>query len=81
MNRPGQLAPSIVRLQRAARALQEQWAETRNQWDDQAARDFEARHLEPILPMLRRVAAATAEIEALFHRAADECSEPPGQDS
>lgn len=68
MDRPGELASSLQRLKRATRDLQEQWAVTKRSWTDQTARDFEAQHLEPILPQLRLVLAASAELEELFRQ-------------
>lgn len=66
---PADLASSALQLQRATRALQEAWAETRLEWSDATAADFERIYLEPLLPQLRLVLAAVAEMDELFHQA------------
>lgn len=68
-NTPGDLASTALQLQRATRALQEAWAETRLEWHDSTAADFERIYLEPLLPQLRLVLAAVAEMDELFHQA------------
>ncbi len=75
MNRPGNLIGGIQRLKRATAELQRQWHETRQQWNDQAAKDFEATHLEPLLPTLRRVMSATGELDEMYRKAIQACQD------
>ncbi len=75
MERPGNLLSGLQRLKRATRDLQACWEETRETWDDQAARDFQQQHLEPILPALRLVMAATSELDDIFRRAIRDCDD------
>lgn len=72
MDRPGELASSLQRLKRATRDLQDHWAAAKRSWRDQTARDFESQYLEPILPQLRLVLAASAELEELFRQVRQE---------
>jgi hypothetical protein len=76
MSRPGELMTGLQHLKRATGELQRQWAETRELWDDQTARLFERQHLESMLPALRLVIAATAEIDELYRHAIQECQDP-----
>jgi len=71
-------SPKIVidgpqRLKRATRDLQEAWAKTKEHWNDQTARDFEAQHLETILPTIRYVLGETNEHNELFRKAIETC--------
>jgi hypothetical protein len=75
MNRPGDLIGGIQRLKRATAELQRQWDVTRGQWQDQAARDFEAQYLETLMPTLRLVWSATGELEEQFRKAIQACQD------
>jgi hypothetical protein len=75
MGRPGQLQDGMQRLKKATAELQRHWAETRLAWDDQSARNFEAEHLEPLLPTLRLVLSATGELDDFFRKAVAECQD------
>lgn len=66
MSRPGELSSSLQRLKRATSKLQDQWSETKVGWNDETARQFESQYLEPILPELRLLLAASAELEDMF---------------
>jgi uncharacterized protein YukE len=63
MSRPADLSAALQRLKRATRELQDSWSETRQEWNDQASRDFEDQYLEPIMPQLRLLLAASTEFE------------------
>jgi hypothetical protein len=73
MNRPGDLLSGMQRLKRATAELQRRWTETRQDWNDQTARDFEAECLEPLLPTLRLVLAATSELDEVYRKAVASC--------
>ncbi|MCA9151472.1 MAG: hypothetical protein KDA92_19300 [Planctomycetales bacterium] len=76
MSRPGHLHIGVQQLQHATRELQRMWAETRRQWNDQTARDFEAKHLESMLPALRLILAATSETEEQYRQAVHDSEDP-----
>ena len=63
MTRHADLSSPLQRLKRATRELQESWTEVKQDWNDQTARDFEDQYLEPILPQLRLLLAASADFE------------------
>jgi hypothetical protein len=75
MERPGELISGMQRLKRATRDLQTAWTETQAVWNDAASRDFQQRYLDPILPTLRRVLAATSEMDDTYRRAIAECTD------
>lgn len=76
MSRPGELLSGMQRLKRATSDLQRQWTETRSQWNDQAAQEFEAKYLESMLPALRLVIAATSELDEAYRKAIAACQDP-----
>jgi hypothetical protein len=63
MSRPADIASPLLRLKRATRELQERWSEAKQEWNDQTALDFEDQYLEPILPQLRLLLAASTDFE------------------
>lgn len=81
MNRPGDLLSGVARLKHATRDFQWAWNDVQTQWNDAAMRDFQRRHLDPILPTLRLVMAATSELNDLYERALQECADPQQYDA
>ena len=75
MGRPGDLLGGIQRLKRATAELQRKWGETRQDWNDQAARAFEAEYLEPLLPTLRLVLSSTEELGENYRKAIAACQD------
>jgi hypothetical protein len=73
MTRQGDLIAGVQRLKRATAQLQLRWAEARETWNDQTARDFEAAHLEPLLPTLRLVLSATSDLDEAYRKAIAAC--------
>lgn len=61
-------------IQDATKVLLTQWAEVREQWDDSAARAFEARYIEPIEPAVRAGLSAMEQLEEQVGRARREAS-------
>jgi hypothetical protein len=53
--------------------LQSRWHETRVSWDDEQARRFEARFLEPLEHDLKTTLSAMDEMAAVLSQARDEC--------
>lgn len=74
--RTSELNDAIGRLERATHRLREAWIETRKAWDDSVAEDFEARHLEPVLPQLRYTVTAIQQLMGTFDQVGRVCSDP-----
>ena len=81
MDRPGELNSGMQQLKRATRDFQLAWSELQKQWDDATAGEFQHRHLDPLLPTLRLVLAASTEVEELFRRVVRECRDPGNEDA
>ena len=67
------LGSSITRIQRATKELRDKWQETRQYWNDQTAAEFEATHLDSIIPQLRLLAAELSELRETYDRGEKEC--------
>ncbi|HEY6565065.1 MAG TPA: hypothetical protein VIY86_11245 [Pirellulaceae bacterium] len=67
------LQSGIGRLQRESKKLQEQWIETKADWNDATCREFEQTYLEPLLPNLRLALAAAYEFAETIHEAEVAC--------
>ena len=76
MSRPGNLQNGVQQLKHATRELQRHWDEAKREWNDQTARDFEAKHLETMLPALRLVLSATSETEEIYRQAIHDVEDP-----
>jgi hypothetical protein len=69
------LQSSITRLQKAARRINDRWAEAKDQWDDPVSRDFEEEYLWTILPQIKLSIAAIHEMSQLLQDAHRECED------
>ena len=67
------------RLQKATKELHEAWMETRKHWDDQTAKEFEEKYLNPILPHIRLVLAEVNEMRDTLDKAERACSDEKQQ--
>ena len=67
------LGSGITRIQRATKELRDHWQETRQYWNDQTAAEFESKHLAPIIPQLRLLAAELSELRETYERGEKEC--------
>lgn len=74
------LISGTARLRKATHDLKLKWDETSELWDDQARRDFEEHHLQPIPPKLRLVLAAASELQELLAKAERDCRDDPMTD-
>jgi hypothetical protein len=63
----------MSQIQRATKRLEERWQETREVWSDSVSKDFQEKHLEPIVPELRITFAAIQELTDLFSKAEKQC--------
>lgn len=70
------LMTSMSTIQRATKRLEERWRETREVWNDSVAKDFQEKHLEPIVPELRITFSAIQELTELFAKAEKHCRDP-----
>ena len=61
-------------LDKAMKDLTIRWNEARSQWDDAVAREFEEKHLKPLLIDLRTATAAMDQMAALLNVIHSECS-------
>ena len=62
------ITPS-TRLQRATKKLQDQWLETKQQWDDNVAERFQDRYLQPIVPQMQLALAAIHDLSEVLNQA------------
>jgi len=69
------LSSSVTRLQRATKELRDKWQETRLHWNDQTAAEFEAKHLDAIVPQLRLLAADLSELRETYAKAEKACTD------
>ena len=69
------LSSSVSRLQRATKELRDKWQETRLHWNDQTAAEFEAKHLDSVLPHLRLLAAELSELRETYGKAEKACND------
>ena len=62
-------------LDRGMKDLVLRWRLTRSQWHDNAAVDFEAKHLLPLQNQLRNAASAMSLAAVLISRVRSECAD------
>jgi len=72
------LQTSATRLRRATRELMLKWEETKSHWNDDANRDFETNHLQPLLPQLSLTVNVVQRLNELLERAERECEDRQG---
>ncbi len=70
------MSGGAARLEESFEALRRAWLEASEHWDDQTARDFRAKHLDPVEPRVRRALDAVRRIDELFGRAYGALSDP-----
>lgn len=63
-----------AQLADAAKKLHAAWREARTRWDDDAARAFEKRYLEPLPGALRRASQAMDALDEAIASARRSCS-------
>lgn len=62
----------VGRLQRETKKLKDKWLETKPHWRDKAAKDFEGKYLEPLIPNLKLALAAIHELAEVIDDAENE---------
>ncbi len=67
------LSSAVGRLQRATKELRDKWQDTKLHWNDQTAAEFEAKHLDCIVPQLRLLAAELSELREKYDKAEKAC--------
>ncbi len=65
----------IGRLQRETKELRDKWQETKAHWNDKAAREFETKFLDPLLPNLKLTLAAIYEMAECVDDAQAACGD------
>lgn len=68
------------RLQRAATDLKDRWLETREQWNDSNARQFEEEFLATLAPLLNQLNAAIGKFSEVMDEAEQACRDPDRED-
>lgn len=58
-----------------AKELKRAWVATRDHWDDEMARKFEAEFLEPIGPRLTEAVKAIEHLQGICRKAEAECAD------
>ena len=73
------LTSGTGRLQKATKDLHDAWIETRKYWDDQTAKEFEEKYLNPILPHIRLMFAEVNELRDTLEKAERACCDEKTQ--
>jgi hypothetical protein len=68
------LTSSSVELANASRVVRTRWEDTRLAWNDPVSRDFESRHLAPLLAQTEAALQAIDRLAPILARALRECS-------
>ena len=74
----GQFASPLAKLQGAIEALQRSWNRAKDEWEDEASRNLEEKHLAPALRELKDIIEATGPLSESMTQARRAC-EPPNQ--
>lgn len=70
------LQSHVGRLQRETKRLRDRWEQTRQSWQDIAAKEFEEKYLAPLMPTLQLTLAAVYELAESIERAEHDCGDP-----
>ncbi|MCA9268930.1 MAG: hypothetical protein KDA41_10695 [Planctomycetales bacterium] len=70
-----ELTGGAKRLQKATKLLKEQWARTREHWQDQTAAKFEEDHLQPLGERIKLALAAVGRLAEVFDEAEKQLSD------
>lgn len=65
----------VGRLQRETKRLKDSWRETKVHWNDAAAKQFEEKYLEPLIPNIKLALAAIHELAEVVDDAERECGD------
>ena len=64
-------------MQRETKRLKDKWRETKVHWQDGAAKKFEEKYLEPLIPSIKLTLAAVHELSEIVADAEKECGDKP----
>ena len=68
-------------LRRATQKVQDQWLDTKQQWDDRVSARFQDRYLDPLVPQLQLVASAIHELVEVLNQAVAETDDDQGPEA
>ncbi|MFO0908346.1 MAG: hypothetical protein U0794_08290 [Isosphaeraceae bacterium] len=68
------MSAGAARLKHAMKTLQEHWEQTREQWDDRVARDFEKNHLYPLDHQVEHTVRGMGKLTEILARVRQDCS-------
>ena len=68
------MSAGSARLKHAMNTLREHWKNTREQWDDGVAREFEKNHLDPVDSQVDHALRGMDKISELLHAIRRDCS-------
>lgn len=69
------LQTPIGRTQKETKRLKDAWEQTKVHWKDKAARDFEEKYLQPLIPTLQLTLAAVYELAETVDEAEKACGD------
>jgi len=69
------LQTPLGRAQKETKRLKDAWQATKLHWKDQAARDFEEKYLQPLIPTLQLTLAAVYDLAEIVDDAEQECGD------
>ena len=67
------LDSGAARIRLAITELQETWAATSEEWNDETSRAFAEHHLEPLIPIVKSSLDAISRMEMLLNQAFRDC--------
>jgi hypothetical protein len=70
---PMTLTTGRAKLVESLKVLAVRWEAARDGWDDQAGRDFEEKHVEPIAPQVQAAVRAIDRLAAVIYQMRHEC--------
>lgn len=71
--RVGDLSTGVSKLREAKLRLERAWQGTREQWDDETSRNFEAMHLRQLLEEVSAALTATKQFSGILAQAKRDC--------
>jgi hypothetical protein len=69
------LQTHLGRLQKETKRLRDHWEQTKQSWQDKAAKDFEEKYLAPLIPTLQHTMAAVYELAEVIEEAEQQCGD------
>lgn len=69
------LTSSVGRMNKAMATLREKWLQTKEHWNDAASREFEEKHLQPLIPQMQFTIAAVQRLAEVIEKAEKDCED------